>query len=129
MDLINTYGPAIISFLVGEITPTEICVDLLKLCTMAPAVADHKLPALTAAFDDTACKVCTDIFQEFDTILTDPTDQGDILEPLEALCSSLGPLEGPCKDFIAAEGGKLLDFVAGKVTPTEVCNNIAKVCP
>merc|ERR1712224_648027 len=122
----NTYGAAIVTFLVSEITPQEICVDLLKLCNTAPAVSRAQLPQFMVT-DGTECSVCQDVFKEFDTILTDPTDQGDILAPVEAVCSSLGPLEQPCKDFISAEGGKLLDFIATKVTPTEVCNNIAHV--
>eukprot|EP00048_Salpingoeca_helianthica_P014632 m.222706 g.222706 ORF g.222706 m.222706 type:complete len:245 (+) comp16084_c0_seq1:135-869(+) len=123
-NLVASYGPEFMQFIVNELNPQAIC-TFLDLCS-APKVAS--LVAKAPKPNDITCDVCTELFNAFDTILTNPTTVSDMEGLLTPLCNDLGPLASTCVDFVDQFTPEVLAYLAKEVNATSICDFIG-VCP
>ena len=60
--------------------------------------------------NSTECQICEDVIQSLDTVLTDPSDQKEILDDLSSVvCTPLGPFKDDCPVDLAGS----LSFAGG----------------
>merc|ERR1711974_138456 len=117
-SLINTYAPEIVSYIIADYTPDQIC-QALKICT-SEVFTDS----------DIECTICKFLVTFGEDFITENKTENAILSDLEKVCSTLPSAEyrATCVSIINTFGPEIITLVLEHETTDLVCSQI-KCCP
>merc|ERR1711942_68277 len=71
------------------------------------------------------CDLCIAVVEGLENFITDDTTMGQILDKVEGICSSLGPLEGLCIQTIESYLPDIIEnILEGQLSPMNICQLI-----
>ncbi|XP_064458348.1 uncharacterized protein LOC135368770 [Ornithodoros turicata] len=128
VDIVNTYFEALVSLILQELTPDQVC-SALKFCG-APGKAILK-PASEKSpkHEDPECTLCEQVFQLVYNELKDNKTQEEIKQVLEEVCD-LVPKSSrqECVNMINNYFDLVVSLILQDFTPDEVCKALG-ICP
>jgi len=118
-NFVETYEPAIVSFIVNNIESSKIC-SLLHLCDEQNTVQRVGL----RAFDkDSNCEMCEFAMNEIFSVLHDKDDQDMVKNALESICYRLpNSIERSCEDFVEKYTSTIINLIVSGLTPDAICS-------
>merc|ERR1712168_554686 len=118
-NFVETYEPAIVSFIVNNIESSKIC-SLLHLCDEQNTVQRVGL----RAFDkDSNCEMCEFAMNEIFSVLHDKDDQDMAKNALESICYRLpNSIERSCEDFVEKYTSTIINLIVSGLTPDAICS-------
>ncbi|XP_028408448.1 prosaposin-like isoform X2 [Dendronephthya gigantea] len=120
---VNKYADEIITLLLEEITPDQICTKL-GLCSSngKPSKFTFSKP------NDETCDLCKMAVQYLESILESNATEEEIKKALEDICNMLpASLKTECNAIVAEYGDLIIKIILGEITPDEVCE-LLKLC-
>merc|ERR1740131_66666 len=122
---VETYTEILIDMLTKDVTPEMICTNL-GLCADKFSV---RRPIPQPKTEDTGCVICEYVISTLDGMLEDKTNEKEIEEALESLCSYLpSSMMKQCDTFVDTYTALIIDLLTKDVSPDMVCGNLG-LCP
>lgn len=116
-QLIEQEGPQIINLLINKADPKTVCTTL-RLCTsLAVAVPQVK--------DGPFCPICKQVMTYVDSLLKQNATVEEIEAVVEHVCDYLpGELQSECKQVVEAYAPQIIQLLAQKLAPDQICAEI-----
>ena len=90
---------------------------------------DDKVNTVADAVKDNTCVLCKYVISTLDGLLEDKTNEKEIEEALESLCSFLpSSMMKQCDTFVDTYTNLIIDLLTKDVSPDMVCGNLG-LCP
>jgi len=116
-EIIETYGPAVLNYLLNKEPPATLCAAL-GVCKRSP-VAKPEAPA------NLECALCELVMSELEKFVSDNSTETEIIDALEKVCSYLPTsVQSACDDLIAMYGPEILQLLVNKEPPATICTQI-----
>jgi len=120
-SFVDIYEPAIVAFLVNEISPTEVC-PMLHLCDKQEEINNLKGSGLISLKSNAHCEMCEFAINEVFDVLKDKEDREMVKNVLESICYRLpNSIERRCENFVEKYTDSLINLIVSGLTPDEVC--------
>jgi len=118
-SLVETYEPAIVSFIINNIESSKIC-SLLHLCDDQNLIQNNRLTTLNK---DSNCEMCEFAMNEVFSVLKNKDDQDMVKNALESICYRLpNSIERNCEDFVEKYTSTIINLIVSGLTPDEICS-------
>ena len=86
---------------------------------------DEKVNKIADAVKDNTCVLCKYVISTLDGMLEDKTNEKEIEEALESLCSFLpSSMRKQCDTFVETYTDLIIDLLTKDVSPEMVCSNL-----
>ncbi|XP_067131550.1 uncharacterized protein Sap-r isoform X2 [Centruroides vittatus] len=120
-DFVNQYTDLIISLLLQEFDPDEICAKL-GLCPKNESLQNVENTNIE-------CTLCKDIMEALETKLKDKSTEDEIRAALDTVCSLLpGTYAKKCQEFIDKYTETIVTLLVQNIKPRMICS-LLNICP
>jgi len=119
-QFVDKYTSMILDMISTSLTPAEVCSGL-DLCDDKEEI-DVNPPTPPANLQDTGCVLCEYVISNLDKMLKDKTNEEEIKQALENVCSYMpGNIKDQCDQFVETYTDLVIQLLTGEVSPEEVC--------
>lgn len=132
-NFVDTYGDAVLSMLIQEIDPTEVC-PMMKLCSQRVKEdveifeAVRPIHVEIASTEKPTCPLCLFAVEEAQARIQSDKSIANIKHTLETLCNRLPQkLNVECMDFVDSYAKVLVSLLVKDLTPQQICVEL-KLC-
>jgi len=121
-NFVDKYADMVMEVISKSLSPDQLC-QAIDLC-------DAGETSSAANFGDTGCVLCEYVISNLDKMLKDKTNEKEIEDALESVCSLMpSSVEKQCDQFVDNYTELILQLLTGEVTPDEVCQYIGLCKP
>jgi len=123
---VDAYTEIIIDMLTKDVSPEMVCTNL-GLCPQDFAVTPElaSKPQQDSETQPPGCVLCEYVIDTIDKMLTDKTNEDQIKQALEEVCSYLpSSLSKQCNTFVDTYTDIIIDMLTKDVSPEMVCTNL-----
>ncbi|XP_058789461.1 uncharacterized protein LOC131663220 isoform X2 [Phymastichus coffea] len=126
IEFINAYGDALVSIIVQEIDPTQVC-PMIHLCPSTQLLEALKMipeehVIKTKVEDKPNCPLCLFGVTQLYNAIKDNKTEASIEAALEKLCTHLPKsLLDQCDVFVQNYSKQIIEMILADLTPQEVC--------
>jgi len=118
---VETYTDLIIDMLTKDVSPEMICTNL-GLCKASGNVVQHRVHMKKKPY----CALCEMVITQLDQVLEDKTNEAQIEQALDVVCTSLpDPVHKQCEKMVAKYTEKIIDLLVSQYTPEMICGELA----
>lgn len=122
-DFVNEYTDLIISLLLQEMDPDEVCAAM-GLCPKK-----NKISFNVKNENDLECTICTQIMIALENELKDKTVESEIRTALDNVCSLLpNSYAVKCQNFVDKYTETIITLLVQNIKPDMICS-VLKICP
>uniref|UniRef100_V5ICY1 Putative sphingolipid metabolic process n=1 Tax=Ixodes ricinus TaxID=34613 RepID=V5ICY1_IXORI len=132
--MVNTYLDIIVSLLIQQTTPTELC-QIVGFCPNSRKMPSfvHPIPQPKAHIvknrSGAECDICINVVQFVYSELKDNGTEEEIKQLLDKACSLLpGSSKQKCIDMVNNYLDMLVELIIQQLTPSEICQTLG-FCP
>jgi len=121
-DFVERYTPMLLDFIANGLNPDEIC-SAMKLCSGWARLPS--LPQQEVTVGDSKCVLCEYVVTTLDNLVSNKTNEEEIKEALESLCSYMPKsIVKQCDTFVDSYTEIIIDMLTKDVSPEMICSNL-----
>jgi len=118
---VETYTDLIIDMLTKDVSPEMICTNL-GLCKASGNIVQHRVEMRKKPY----CALCEMVVTQLDQMLEDKTNEAQIEQALDVVCTSLpDPVHKQCEKMVAKYTEKIIDMFVAEYTPDLICAELS----
>ncbi|CAN7993706.1 unnamed protein product, partial [Ixodes hexagonus] len=131
VDLVNTYLDALVSLLMQQLTPQQIC-QTLGLCpssVVAASALHSSKQGISKAALGGECDICENIVQFVYNEMKEPSSEEEVRKLLDGVCYLFAEAERQkCINLVNNYIDVLIPLLMSEFTPTQICQRL-ELCP
>merc|ERR1719242_1630684 len=121
---VETYTDLIIDMLTKDVSPEMICTNL-GLCKSSGNIFRHQVDMVRLQ-KKPYCALCEMVITELDQMLEDKTNEAEIEQALDVVCTSLSaPVHKQCEKLVAKYTEKIISLFVAEYTPEMLCGELS----
>merc|ERR1712025_313141 len=114
----------IIDMLTKDVSPEMVCSNL-GLCKSSGNVVQHRVDMVRLQ-KKPYCALCEMVITQLDQMLEDKTNEAEIEQALDIVCTSLpAPVHKQCEKMVAKYTEKIIDMFVAEYTPALICAELS----
>jgi saposin len=124
--LMDEFVPELVETLASEMNPDTVC-TVSGLCNSAriDRLLEEQEETVKEEVGDNTCVLCEYVVTTLDGMVTDKTNEKEIKDALEAMCSYMpSSITKQCDNFVETYTEMIIDMLTKDVTPEMICDNL-----
>jgi len=128
-NFVDKYANMVMEVISTSLTPDQLC-QAIDLCDEETTEIVDVVTPQPDILGDSGCVLCEYVISNIDKMLKDRTNEQEIEDALESVCSVLpSSVTKQCDEFVEQYTNLIIQLLTGEVTPEEVCKYIGLCKP